>query len=227
MQRVRQERTADRAQASSHTVVSALALVPAYPVAAALSRQRERFAPARVAGAFLMHLPAMPADAGASADAGGAGGVHQKGLSLLVIETFSFAPPRPVHQPVQRLIFPIGTHPMEQLEMPLLQRLEGPDVVPAGLLRRCRTYREAVRLCWTLRRVRGLRAVDAARLAGLTRQHVTDYLHADDRRTRRDLPAERIKDFEDLCGNACITQWLAARQALTVLEQLQAERLAA
>lgn len=43
----------------------------------------------------------------------------------------------------------------------------------------------------------------------------------------RSLPAERIAEFEAICGNCFITQWLASRQRLTVLEELQAQRVAA
>ena len=37
------------------------------------------------------------------------------------------------------------------------------------------------------------------------------------------LLAEQIAAFEEVCGNAFITQWLAARQHFTLLEQLQAD----
>lgn len=116
---------------------------------------------------------------------------------------------------------------MNQREMPLLQRLEGAAIVPPSLLRLCRTYREAVRLCWTLRRAKGLLPADVARICGFVRQHVSDYLNADDKPGRRDLPPQGIKDFEDLMGNTAVTQWLASRQSLTVIEEMQAERLAA
>jgi transcriptional regulator with XRE-family HTH domain len=63
--------------------------------------------------------------------------------------------------------------------------------------------------------------------AGLRPQLITDYLNADDRPSRRDLPAERIAAFEAICGNTLVTQWLAARGTLTTLEELQATRAAA
>lgn len=110
--------------------------------------------------------------------------------------------------------------------MPLLQRIEGPAVVPPALLIHAKTYRQAVRLCWGLRRVKWTPATLAAHYQ-FTRQHVGDWLNPDDRATRRSLPAERIADFEEACGNVLLTQWLAARQRLTVLEQLQAAGLVA
>ena len=103
-----------------------------------------------------------------------------------------------------------------------MSRLVSPEKIAT-----CRSYREAVRLCWSLRlRVR-MTMRQLAEEGRFIPQHVTDYLNPDDAPMRRSLPAERIKDFEDLCGNACITQWLAARQRLTVLEEVQAARLAA
>jgi hypothetical protein len=62
---------------------------------------------------------------------------------------------------------------------------------------------------------------------GFTRQHVGDWLNPDDLPKRRSLPAERIAEFEEACGNVLLTQWLVARQHLTLLEELQAERHAA
>jgi len=102
-----------------------------------------------------------------------------------------------------------------------------PDLVLPRLVRRAGTYRAAVRWCWRLRRPAGLALVDLAKDHGFVRQHLSDYLNRDDKPTRRDLPAWRVATFEQVCGNTFITQWLAARQRLTVLEELQAERAAA
>lgn len=115
---------------------------------------------------------------------------------------------------------------MEQTQLPLLGRIDAPSVVPPAALRLARTYRDAVRLCWELRRARGLRPVDLGRF-GFTRQHVTDWLNDDDLPRRRSLPAGRIKEFEDLMGNTAISQWIAGGAQLTVLEEIQAERLVA
>ncbi len=114
-----------------------------------------------------------------------------------------------------------------QIPLRLLGRVDAPDAVPRALLEPVQTYRQAVRLCWTLRRAKGLKPTDLGRDFGFTRQHVGDYLNADDLPTRRDLPAERIADFEAICGNTVITQWLASRQRFTLLEEMQADRNAA
>jgi transcriptional regulator with XRE-family HTH domain len=115
---------------------------------------------------------------------------------------------------------------MEQIDIPLWGRVDAPAIVPSRHLVLASSYREVVRLCWALRRAKGLRATDLARDFGFTRQHVSDYLNSDDQPYRRDLPAEDIKLFEDVCGNTAITQWIAIRQRFTLLEEIQAERAA-
>lgn len=132
-----------------------------------------------------------------------------------------FAPVQQVHQEVHPCSFSI------QREFPLLGRIDGASVVPPSLLAQVKTFRQAVRLCWALRRAKCMKVIDLGREYGFIRQHVGDYLNADDKPGRRDLPPERIKDFEDVCGNCAITQWLAGLQKLTVLEEIQAERNAA
>lgn len=114
---------------------------------------------------------------------------------------------------------------MEQLQLRLLCRIDGPSVVPATSLTPCKTYREAVRLCWQLRRVRNMTQARLAEEAGLYAPHVTGYLHDNNR--QRDLPGQAVARFEMACGNTAITQWMALQAKLTVLEEIQAERAAA
>ncbi len=114
----------------------------------------------------------------------------------------------------------------EQAAASLLGRLDAPSVVPPHVLRAVLSYRHAVRLCWALRRASHWGPLDMARHCGFTRQHVSDWLQADDAPTRRSLPAGQIAAFESACGNTLVTQWLAAQARLTVLEELQASRAA-
>lgn len=118
------------------------------------------------------------------------------------------------------------TH-MTQASLALMARLNGPAIVPVSHIKRCRTYREAVRLCWQLRRVHLMTQRQLACEAALLPQHVTDYLNADDAPQRRDLPVDRIASFEAVCGNTAVSQWLAAQASLTILEEMQATREAA
>lgn len=167
--------------------------------------------------------------AGASAGRGGSGRVHLEG-SLINQHPFTFVSCRSVRRLVRAAIVSINPHTEApvgtQIEMPLLQRMEGPDVVPTSLVHKAKTYRQAVRLCWGLRRVKWTPATLSAHY-GFTRQHVGDWINPDDKLLRRSLPAERIPEFEEACGNVLLTQWLAARQHLTVLEEIQASRLQA
>jgi hypothetical protein len=110
------------------------------------------------------------------------------------------------------------------LHLPLLARLDGPAVVPAEYVQRVQSYREAVQLCYSLRRVK-LTKRDIAQAAGLYPPHVTDYLSS--KPVKRELPGRYITAFESACGNTAISQWLALGSKLTVLEEMQAARRAA
>ena len=132
-----------------------------------------------------------------------------------------FRAAQPVTQPVIRAILPIATP-----ELPLMGRLDGPSVAPAAVVAIAHTYREAVRLCWQLRRIKAMTRATLAAESGLYASHVSDYLNTDDKPSRRSLPAESISAFESVCGNSLISQWLASRAHLTVLEELQASKAA-
>lgn len=103
---------------------------------------------------------------------------------------------------------------------------KGKQAVPRSKVEAAKTYREAVRLCWQIRRVQEMTQGMLADLAGLYASHVSDFLNSDDKPSRRSLPAESISEFEAVCGNTLISQWLASRARLTVLEELQASRAA-
>ena len=113
----------------------------------------------------------------------------------------------------------------QQLDLPLLCRLDGPSVVPDSHVRACQTYRDAVRLCWALRRVKKMTSLTLAEQAGFPANHRSDYLSDDE--DKRELPAKYIRAFEYVCGNTAISQWIAMGAKLTVLEEIQAGRLAA
>lgn len=109
--------------------------------------------------------------------------------------------------------------------MPLMQRLDGPAIVPTSLLARARTYREAVRVCWSLRRVKWTPATLSAH-CGFTRQHVGDWINPDDNPRRRSLPGDCVERFEEAMGNSFVSQWHAMRAQLTVAEEAIADRQA-
>ena len=103
-------------------------------------------------------------------------------------------------------------------------RLDAPSVAPRQWVHSAKTYRQAVRLSWHLKRVQKMTRQQLASEAELYPQHVTDYLHEDDKPSRRDLPADAIARFECVVGNTLISQWLAAQSKLTVLEEMTATR---
>ena len=74
---------------------------------------------------------------------------------------------------------------MSQLDLPLLGRLDGASTVPHQIVAEASTYRQAVRLAWQLRRVKGMTQQGLAAEAGLYASHVSDYLNRDDKATRR------------------------------------------
>lgn len=169
--------------------------------------------------------PVDPALAGASAQRGKTGQAHQQGSLLITHHGFTFAPVHLVIQPVIRLYFFIEA-PMEQLPLRLLCRLDALSVVPPSAISAIKTYRDAVRLCWDQRRVRNMTRTRLAEEAGLYAPHVTGYLN-DKAKNLRNLPAEKVAAFERACGNTAVSQWIAAQARLTVLEEMQAERIAA
>ena len=113
---------------------------------------------------------------------------------------------------------------MDLREFPLMGRIDAPSVAPEQWVRMAKTYRDAVRISWQLKRVHYMTRQQLAAEAELYPQHITDYLHEDDKPSRRDLPASAVARFEAVVGNTLISQWLAAQSKLTVLEELTATR---
>lgn len=157
------------------------------------------------------------------------GWAHQKGRDFRIRHAFSFASRQLVIQQVIRLYFSMEA-PMEQMPLRLLCRLDAPSVVPPDLVATCGTYREAVKLCWTLRRVRNMTKRQLAEEAGLYAPHVTCYIEEGKRAKKakpRDLPGYAVRGFEWACGNTAISQWHSLQAKLTVVEEMQAMRIAA
>jgi hypothetical protein len=164
-----------------------------------------------------------PAALGASDVVRCVGRAQQKGEVFRLSLASTFDPGQLGMQLGMPFLFPMDA-PMEQLSLRLLGRLDRPSVAPTQYVTIPQTFRQAVRLCWQLRRIENMPLRHLAIEAGLRHQFVSDYLNKDDKPFRRDLPAEHIAAFEGVAGNTLITQWVAARQALTVLEEMQASR---
>jgi hypothetical protein len=170
----------------------------------------------------------------------GVGRRHHEGRFGSSSLATSFAPVQPVGQQVgagesdvfflsgatswlRRFFFNSIEAPMTQLELKgLLCRLDAPSVVDPKLVAECKTYRDAVRLCWRLRRVHYMTHVHLAAEAGLYAPHVSCYLSEDER--KRDLPGRCVRAFEWVCGNTAVSQFHAMQAKLTCLEEIQATR---
>jgi len=113
-------------------------------------------------------------------------------------------------------------HQPRQLALPMLTYYEAPSMVNVAQVDACKTYRDAVLACWAMRTRTNMTKRQLAEEVGCYASHVTDYLSADP--AKRDLPARHIADFEAACGNRMISQWIARRSELTVLEEFQAQR---
>ena len=160
---------------------------------------------------------------GASCKGGAAGRAYQKGRVILNRHRpLFFVPLNWLGNRLGGCIFLSGGTPMDQREFPLLGRLDAPSTAPTQWVIHAKSYRQAVRLCWQLKRVSNLTRQQLATEAQLYPQHVTDYLHEDDKPSRRDLPADAVSRFEAVVGNTLVTQWLAAKSHLTILEEIQA-----
>lgn len=116
---------------------------------------------------------------------------------------------------------------MNQRELPLLARIDGPSVMPEQYVALAKTYRQAVRVAWRKRRVQYMTKAQLAAETGMYASHITDYLNEDDHPKRRDLPAHHIHAFNVVVGNTLVSQWLAHQDGLTILEEMQATKAAA
>ena len=142
-----------------------------------------------------------------------------------VRHVLSFARRQLVTQQVIPLYFSMKAL-MEQLSLTgLLCRLDAPSIVPPSTIAQCNTYREAVKLCWSLRRVPTMTQARLAEEAGLYPSHVSGYIN--DGKCQRDLPGWAVRGFEWVCGNTAITQWHNAQAKLTCVEEMQLLRRAA
>lgn len=101
--------------------------------------------------------------------------------------------------------------------------------VRADLIQLCADYRQAVRLCKALGRG-GMTNRTIAEGAGLYPSHASEYFAESPVSKKgiphRNLPADKIHSTESFLGNHAITQWLAHRANLTVLEEIQLDRAA-
>ncbi|MGO4326755.1 XRE family transcriptional regulator [Cupriavidus sp. 2TAF22] len=105
--------------------------------------------------------------------------------------------------------------------------VNGPAFLPAEIIDGCASYRQAVRASWLHRRINAMTQRTLAERTECYASHVSDYLHADDRSTRRNLPAEKLNLWAAAVGNWGVQQWLMHQAKLTLMEEVIAARAAA
>ncbi|VVE07052.1 XRE family transcriptional regulator [Pandoraea sputorum] len=102
--------------------------------------------------------------------------------------------------------------------------------VPVEAINACSSYRDAVRLAWESRAHQGLTQRFLSVACALYAPHVSDYLAKDavdsKGNRRRDLPAEKIDEFERVVGNRAVSQYLMRKAMLTIMEEVIAARAA-
>lgn len=100
--------------------------------------------------------------------------------------------------------------------------------LPDNLIARCVTFRDACALAWEYRANQALTKQVLAVHADLYPSHSSDYFHREKHnangKARRDLPAEKIADVERVLGNRAISQYLARRGMLTLMEEVISAR---
>ncbi len=108
-----------------------------------------------------------------------------------------------------------------QYQLPMMTHYNGPSEVPHAQVAAIKTYREAVRACWALRKRLNMTKRQLAEECGLYAAHVTDYLAEAD--GKRELPARFIAAVEVSCSNRMISQWLAWQSSQLGREQAATE----
>lgn len=100
--------------------------------------------------------------------------------------------------------------------------------IPDSAIKACTSFRDAVRLAWDSRVSPHMTQRTLAELCGLYAPHITDILHreASDAKgnKRRELPADKINEFEQAVGNRAVSQYLMRKAELTIMEELIAAR---
>lgn len=92
--------------------------------------------------------------------------------------------------------------------------------VDESQLKGAKTFKDALKLCMKLSRVKRTQA-DLASQAGVNACQFSKILHSDFH-----LPGDAIATIEKLCGNTAMTQWLAMQHGATLHIKTVEEKLA-
>lgn len=108
------------------------------------------------------------------------------------------------------------------MNLPLSFGVANGEVLPVSetQLRAAKTFKDSLRLCMKLARVKRTQS-DLACHAGINACQFSKILHADFH-----LPGDAITVIEKLCGNTAMTQWLALQHGATLHFKTTEEKLA-
>jgi hypothetical protein len=99
-----------------------------------------------------------------------------------------------------------------------------PKFLPKDAIAACSSFRDAVRLAWDSRSMRGMTQRTLAETLDVKTSHMSNMLsnQAADRhgKPRQDLPARHVADFERVVGNRAVTQYLIRMAMLTLMEEV-------
>ncbi|MDW3684880.1 helix-turn-helix transcriptional regulator [Cupriavidus sp. CV2] len=104
--------------------------------------------------------------------------------------------------------------------------VNAPAFLPGAEVAACATFREVVRLSWGHRRIKAMTMRTLAERIGCYPAHVSDYLAADDKPSRRNLSPEKLNAWAATVGNWGVQQWIAKQSHLTIMEEVIAQRAA-
>jgi len=94
------------------------------------------------------------------------------------------------------------------------------STVDEAQLKACKSFKDSLRLCMKLSRVKRTQS-DLASQAGINVCQFSKILHSDFH-----LPGDSIAAIEKLCGNTAMTQWLALQHGATLHIKTAEEKLA-
>lgn len=96
------------------------------------------------------------------------------------------------------------------------------EVLPVdeAQIKACKSFKDALRLCMRLSRVKRTQS-DLASQAGINACQFSKVLHGDFH-----LPGDSITQIEKLCGNTAMTQWLALQHGATLHFETLEEKVA-
>ena len=106
--------------------------------------------------------------------------------------------------------------------LPLSFGASNGEVLPVdeAQLKACKSFKDTLRLCMKLSRVKRTQS-DLASQAGINVCQFSKILHSDFH-----LPGDSITAIEKLCGNTAMTQWLASQHGATLHIKTTEEKLA-